>query len=127
MASKYYVPKPKVKINCKRCGKVFVDTPLRKFCSFRCKSQFNEKKFRERAFVAKHRKEIWEILPNKCERCPKEANEIHHRTYNIPVRKINYDKRKKYNNVTLEDVHNMLKEYCKYLEPLCSDCHQKIE
>lgn len=126
MVSKYYVPKQKVKINCKRCGKVFIDTPTRKFCSFKCKSQFNEKKFRERAFMAKHREEIWKILGYVCFKCGGEANELHHQTYNIPVRKINYSKRRKYNKVTLEDVNKMLKEYCQYLTPLCSTCHHRI-
>lgn len=122
----YYTPKEKIKKTCPKCGKEFFAQPNQKFCSFKCKLQFNEKKFRERTFVAKQREEIWKILPKNCKNCGKEANEIHHKTYNIPIRKINYNKSKKYNKVTLKDVQNMLKEYCKYLEPLCSNCHKNI-
>ena len=125
MTSKYYVPKQKVKTNCKRCRKVFVDMPTKKFCSFKCKSQFNEKKIRERDFVAKYRIEIWRIISNKCDICGMEANEINHLKYNIPVRKIYVDRRKKY-KVSQEKIDRMLREYCKYLQPLCSKCHNKI-
>ena len=123
---KYYVPVPKIKISCLRCQEMFMGMSTQKFCSSRCKLQFNERKFRERTFVAKHRDEIGRILGNSCLRCPQEANEVHHKTYLIPVRKINRNKSKKHNRHSIEDVRNMLKRYCKYLMPLCSDCHRKI-
>ena len=124
--NKYYVPRPKIKITCNKCDKMFLGMASQKFCSSICKLQFNERKFRERSFVKKHRDEIGEILGDSCAKCPREADQVHHKTYYIPIRKINYIKSSKHNKVTPEDVHNMLKEYCKYLMPLCSGCHQKI-
>ncbi len=123
--NKYYIPKPKVKIKCKKCNKNFLGISTQQFCSNKCRSQFNEKKFRERAFTAKYRKELWELLPKRC-CCGKEANEIHHKTYNIPIRKIDYDKRKKDNKLAIENLNKMLKEYCQYLVPLCSSCHTRL-
>lgn len=123
---KYYIPIPKIEISCRRCYKVFMGMLSQKFCSSRCKLQFNEKKFRERAFVTKHQRNIYKILGDTCAKCSREADEIHHKTYHIPVRKISHNKSRKHNEHSLEAVYNMLKEYCKYLMALCFRCHQKI-
>ena len=66
------------------------------------------KKDIERNFVLKYKIEIREILGKNCKNCGKEANEIHHTTYDIPIKKINYDKRKKYNENTLSNIKKML-------------------
>jgi len=122
----YIPPKEKVKKICPKCGKEFFAQSNHKFCSFKCKLQFNEKKLRERKFVKCNILKIREILGKKCEECGGIANEIHHKTYDIPIRKINYDKRKKYKNVTEEDFNRMLLRYCEYLSHFCSNCHKKI-
>ncbi len=117
MASPYYVPIPKVKIICLKCLKVFIGTKERKYCSSKCRFQFNEKKLRERFFVFHRRQKIDKILGEICFDCGKEANEIHHKRYDIPVRKT---------NLKNKNFDKMLTEYCKYLLPLCSKCHKQI-
>ena len=103
--------------NCLVCNKEFKTyLKIKKFCSKNCKNIYNMKKIRERQWTGTHLKEIWTILGTKCSNCPKEANEIHHKTYNIPIRKVS----KK--NKGFEE---MLKEYCKYLQPFCGSCHRK--
>jgi hypothetical protein len=61
---------------------------------------------RENTWTYTHREKIFTIIGKKC-KCEKEATQIHHTQYeNLP--------------------RENLKEYCKYLIPLCRDCHYKI-
>ena len=104
-------------IECYKCGKNF-ETHIKnkKFCSNKCKLRANNHKIRERVWVRNNYKNILKNLPRLC-KCGIEANEVHHKTYNIPIRKIS--KR----NIMYEEA---IKEYCKYLTHLCTECHRKI-
>ena len=84
------------------------------------------KKDVERRFVLENKFKLREILGKKCSNCNSNANEIHHITYNIPIKKIKYDKRKTHNSYTLEEVEIMLIKYSKYLLYLCSKCHKEF-
>ena len=61
----------------------------------------------ERKYVNLHREKIVSILGTKCS-CGAEMQELHHKKYEGLPRK----------NIV---------EYCKWLEPLCRDCHKKIK
>jgi len=64
---------------------------------------------KEGQFVHNNRKEILKICGNRCMGCNKAVKKIsfHHITYNnLP--------------------HQDLKQYCKFLIPLCNFCHKKI-
>ena len=103
--------------NCLVCNKEFKTyLKIKKFCSKNCKNIYNMKKIRERTWAITNSKEIWAILDSKCSKCSKKANEIHHKTYKIPIRKVS--KKNK-------GFEKMLKEYCKYLLPFCSSCHRE--
>ena len=64
---------------------------------------------RESTFTLKNKEAILKIIGSKCRECGKDVEEIHHTSYNLP------------NHSNKE-----LKEYCKYLIPLCRDCHKKL-
>ena len=78
----------------------------------------NKEKQRERRYVSTHREEIFNIIGDKCIKCGKEAKEIDHLKYNFPKRK---------QSPTKEEVKIYLKEYCKFLRPLCSNCHRTLK
>lgn len=73
----------------------------------------NKGKYRERAYIEENREKIIQLLGSECKGCGKLASQIHHLKYGyLPKPKLNPMKR--------------LEEYCKYLLPLCEDCHKKI-
>ena len=111
-------PKKKRILNCLKCKKRFKTfNRYQKYCSEKCKNIEKTKRIRERRFTIQNSKEIWEILGKRCLDCEKVANEFHHKTYNIKIKKIRRSKPKEF--------HKMLVKYCKFLEPLCFSCHQK--
>ena len=70
----------------------------------------NKEKWKERNYVARHKKEILRYINTKCFMCGKEEiKEIHHTKYdNLPKKN--------------------LKEYCKFLIGFCSrGCHRSFE
>ena len=110
--------------HCKKCNERF-ETHLKNkiFCNEKCRRNFKTKKSRERYWTSHYSKEIWEILNKNC-KCGNKANEIHHITYNIPVKKVCKHPRKKPTN--LDKFYKSLKEYCEFLEPMCSKCHKEF-
>ncbi len=66
----------------------------------------NKEKARERNYVDFKTIKIEKILGDKCKECGKKAEEMHH---------LKYDGLPKGN----------IKEYCKFLEPLCKKCHRR--
>ncbi len=104
-------------ISCYNCGTTFETTiKNKKFCSLNCKLKANNHKIRERQWVGVNIKEIRKILPQLC-KCGMEANEIHHKTYKIPIRKVNKENPKYYEAII---------KYCKYLDSLCTWCHRDL-
>ncbi len=83
--------------------------------NLRLSYQRNKNKWNERSYVNTQKSKIWLIIGKKC-LCDKEAKHIHHQTYEFP-------KRSRKGTKLMRELY--LKEYCKYLRPLCSKCHQK--
>lgn len=77
----------------------------------------NRIEWNERKYVNVHKKKIWEIIGRVCVDCGKKAIQVNHKTYDFPSRKDfkkNDSRLKKY-----------IEDYCKFLEPLCKECHAK--
>ena len=114
----YYVPKTERLFICNECDISFVSVAPRVYCSNKCRNICVSRKKLEREYVVANMLELRKILPKFCERCLlKKANDVHHKTYKIPVKKL-----KKWEDLYMDSI----KEYLKYIQHLCRRCHKKI-
>lgn len=136
----------KAKFRCLKCNKIIPKEYVRKYCSRECydtyysknkdkvikrvrqwqlenkdrvksysrkavlkyyHNQIDKTKYKERMFANRNKILIENIIGKTCKLCKKDYEHFHHISYdNLP--------------------HDSLYEYCKFLIPLCSDCHLKI-
>lgn len=105
-------PRKKIKSN-KKAVKKFTIEKREQFNQLMMKNYYNnKKKWLERAYVNKHRKEFLELLPKKCSCCGKKIIKI--------ISHINYNVQKRKSHPTREEVKKYLIKYTKLLLPFCS-------
>jgi len=77
----------------------------------------NKKQHLERSYVERNKVEIWKILGRVCTDCGKRAEEVNHLKYDFPERDY-------YRTKDAKEKAKYIKEYCRFLEPLCMPCHR---